>query len=288
MPTATMDNPSQLMEVTTEIVDVTPEIAHALLAKNTHNRNLSPQKVEQLAGAIRRGEWSLNGDAIRISRTDILLDGQHRLHAVIKANKAIRTLIVRGLDDATQETMDTGKKRSLGDMLRLRGEKNCSRLAAVIHILYSYSQTGTISSKGLAVPPTPQQLLAFLDRHPDIRGFLNTPRDDYNKHLLTPGVSATLYYLFSLVDQEDAALFFEYLASGEGLASGDPIYTLRERLLKEQAKPHGRIEPTVRAAFAVKAYNAWRAGSKLHNLKWQGGGAKPEQFPRISGLDFKA
>lgn len=71
--------------VETEISEISPDLARDLLAKNPHNRNLRVRRVEQLAGAMTRGEWVFNGDAIRIADSGMLLDGQHRLAAIVRS-----------------------------------------------------------------------------------------------------------------------------------------------------------------------------------------------------------
>jgi len=59
-------------------VIITPEIAAAMLETNTMNRPLSMPHVRKLSDALLRGEWVVNGDAIRISSNGFLIDGQHR------------------------------------------------------------------------------------------------------------------------------------------------------------------------------------------------------------------
>jgi hypothetical protein len=275
------DNPSQMMQVTSEIITLTPELAHEFLSRNTHNRNVSSEKVDQYAGAIRRGEWALNGEAIKFDRNGTMQDGQHRCLGVVKAGRPIKTLLITGLEPSAQETMDTGKKRSISDMLKLRGEKNTPRIAGTLNLIYAYVKAGTLYSGGVRPAPTPQQIFAFFEKHEDVRDNLYPPRSEVVDRMLSPSISSALYYLFSHVDDEDAQVFFEYLATGSNLSASDPIHVLRERLLREVAKPHGRIAPHVRGALAIKAFNAWREGKKMSAIRWSAGGAHGEPFPRV-------
>lgn len=284
---ATKTTRKKPQEVKTRIADITPGMAENLLKKNTHNRPIQEQTVLKYAGAIRRGEWTLNGEAIQVAKDGALLNGQHRLLAVVKAKKPIKAVLVTGLPNAAQETMDVGAKRTLGHMLSLRGEKNASRLGGAISLIYTYTKIGQVGNKALNPQPTPQQLLKFFDADADaIRDHLYPPYKKMVDNLLTPSTSSALFYLFSKVDQEDAELFFHYLATGSSLSEDDPIYLLRERLLREQQKPHGRILPPVRAALSIKAFNIWRAGMKLGTLKWKGGGANSEPYPRVEDCEI--
>ena len=69
-------------------IKVTPHLASKWLQKNSCNRPLSQNTVYRYADAILSGEWKLNGDTIRFDSNGTLIDGQHRLHACVKAGKS--------------------------------------------------------------------------------------------------------------------------------------------------------------------------------------------------------
>lgn len=66
-------------------VTITPEKAKTLLVMNTKNRKLSRKLVQKYASDMAAGRWPYNGDPIRVSVSNVLLDGQHRLEACIAA-----------------------------------------------------------------------------------------------------------------------------------------------------------------------------------------------------------
>jgi len=81
------------------IVTITPELARELLSRSGQpSRALSQAHIERLAAALRSGEWKYNGDTIKISENHEVLDGQHRLWAIVKANRAIETTILSEQD----------------------------------------------------------------------------------------------------------------------------------------------------------------------------------------------
>lgn len=96
---------------------ITPAIARAYLASNQSNRKVTVTNVKDLAAAIRRGEWRLTHQGIAFSCTGRLLDGQHRLLAVVEAGQPITTVVSRGLPEETFMALDIGKKRSYADVL---------------------------------------------------------------------------------------------------------------------------------------------------------------------------
>lgn len=42
----------------------------------------------------------------------------------------------------------------------------------------------------------------------------------------------------------------------------------------------------MRAAWCILAWNAWRNGDRLRKVQWRPGGARPDPFPMIDGLDY--
>ena len=99
-------------KITAKVETITPEIAKTMLGENVNNRRISRDNVNLFAREIRNGEWRFNGEAIKFGKDGRLLDGQHRLLAVIAADKPLTTLVIRGLEDETQQTMDSAEKRT--------------------------------------------------------------------------------------------------------------------------------------------------------------------------------
>lgn len=105
-----------------EIVTITPADAMALLEMNGTNRPLNEQHVKRIARQISDGKWKFNGDTIKIATTKNILDGQHRLWAIIEAKTAIETIVVRDIEEDAFATIDTLRKpRSGSDILALLG-----------------------------------------------------------------------------------------------------------------------------------------------------------------------
>jgi len=116
---------------------VTPEIADQLLASNVRNRPLSISKVKEYAGQMRNGDWKYNGESIKISSDGIILDGQHRLQAVIMSKSPIVSEIIYNLPSDSFDTIDVGKQRSGGDIFAINGVQYANRTAALVNPLYA-------------------------------------------------------------------------------------------------------------------------------------------------------
>ena len=83
-----------------ETTDITPEVASQWLMKNIANRKPSKAKVRKLAIDLKEQNWVANADAVRFNKNDVLIDGQHRLMAVIESGVTIKhALVARGLSE---------------------------------------------------------------------------------------------------------------------------------------------------------------------------------------------
>ena len=103
-----------------KVTTITPEMAKSFLEKNEANRPLSARKVEAYADTMTRGGWQTNGEAIKFNRSGKLVDGQHRLNAIIKANIPVEMMLIEGVgEDVT--VFDRGKNRSIKDIMFFEG-----------------------------------------------------------------------------------------------------------------------------------------------------------------------
>ena len=62
------------------------------LTKNDHNRRLSPVRIRKFADEMQNGMWVYNGESIIVSESGRLLDGQHRLHAIVDSGAEIELI----------------------------------------------------------------------------------------------------------------------------------------------------------------------------------------------------
>lgn len=85
-------------EVTAHVETITPDYAKALLEQNTGSRPIKNTIVNAYAEDMRNGKWFLNGEAIKISSNNQILDGLHRVFACIASDTPFTTIVVRGLD----------------------------------------------------------------------------------------------------------------------------------------------------------------------------------------------
>jgi hypothetical protein len=255
---------------------VTPGEATKLLAANDHNRNLRPSRVAQLAEAMRRGEWELNGETIKVAEDGTLLDGQHRLEAVVESGIGIDTLIMRNLPMRAQDTVDTGRRRRLADILKIEGYADSHALAAGVSILHRLRSGSRIDySHGNA--PSAQQALDLIDKEPQIIQSVVVARR-VTKAVGGPiGIFSALHCVFLEIDPDPTEEFYARLVDGARLEPEDPTLHLRNQLARPRRDRSYSQSPNTIAALTIKAFNQRRKGREIELLTYR----KGESFPTI-------
>lgn len=262
------------IEVTKEVI--TPDIAADWLNANDHNRKLSDYNVKRLAETIRRDEWEENGETIKISKDAKVLDGQHRLAAIVVANKAITTLVAWNVPDEYFDTIDIGRPRRMNDMLYIRGETSERTLASALTMLYRYKNRGNFNQIVASATPTPTELFNLLDKYPEIRESASIGNKIRRRLRNAPAsIMSVLHYTFSNIDPAQTEIFFESLMSGANLSEDDPIYRLRERVSVTGVK----LDANEVAALTIKAWNAFRTKRKIQSISFRDSGPRAEAFP---------
>ncbi len=159
-------------------------------------RQRAPTGVgEAYARDMRSGRWPFTGDPIRFTTDGELIDGQHRLHAVIEADLTIPFLCVFGLEPRAKHALDTGRKRSAGDVLALKGYPQAARLSGAARQLL-YIKHNTLSAR-----VTSGEIEDIVERHPKLAEcthMFNNTRD------ISPSLLTALYYLLAYKMDEDA------------------------------------------------------------------------------------
>ena len=245
---------------TTSIETVDPETAQVWLGKNSKNRSLRRRLVSTYARDMKSGRWQFTGDAVKFAAGGHLLDGQHRLHALVEADVSLPLLIVRDLPADTQAVMDTGAKRTAADALTLDGEHNSTTLAAIALMI---ANGGGMTRSSVST----SEILALVESDPSIRWAAETI-NSFRIPSMTSSVLGYTYWRLSSVDAVAAHAFFDALSSLVGLPAGSPILALHRRLsggLDRRSRSHAYRQETVACVFM--AWNAWRKGESRSIIK---------------------
>lgn len=240
----------------TSIVTVTPELARVWLKQNDGNRNLNAKTVSAYARAMRRGDWMANGESIKFDSSGRLLDGQHRLAALIEADLSHELLVIEGLSSAAQDTMDSGRKRTTADALSIHGMGNANVLSAVARRAWMWDR-GNYKFVNTEIPTT-SEVMETIDKYPSLERSAEIGTRTNNSYRPAGAtVTGVAHHLFHQMDEGAAAEFFAQLGTGAGLDDGHPVLTLRNRLVRD--KVAGKVLTTPLAlAYFIRSWNAVR------------------------------
>jgi hypothetical protein len=262
--TKSLSNLPDTDEPTAVVIDVTPDLARAWLRANVHNRKIRDRAVAEYARDMAAGHWNLNGEAIKFATDGTVLDGQHRLRAVIEADTTVQMLVVVGLPPEAQETMDTGRKRTTADVMGLRGETNAHTLAAVLRRVYAWDHGD--QRFGGSYSATNRECAQLLAERPDIRRSAEIAvRTRHAFPHIPQSALGTAHHLFSRLDAETAVWFFQRIADGAELPVGHPVLALRARVTSERLDSV-RMPEARHMAYLIRTWNAVREGRTLDRL----------------------
>ena len=270
-------------EVFTIVHVVTPDLARLILAHNDANRPVAwngfPRSVAAYAGAMKRGEWSLNGEAIIIANTGELNDGQHRLHGVIQAQCGVPMQLTFGVERDSRHTVDQGMGRTPGNVLAIQGEINTNALACELQFLWATDEGRSLNER-----PSIAQLLATLERHPESREAVTAVSKLAAHYRLSFGYIAGAYYRTRERDAFYADQYLGALTTGLNIAStSSPVARLRRQFEDHRAQLKGsKIDRATQAALYIKGFNNILKG-RTGPVVWRATGPAPEAFPTVGG-----
>jgi len=279
--TATV-TPIKTPTLDSQVEIITPEMAEQYLAANTHNRPLSDSSVTSFAEDMVSGRWLLNGDAIRFTLDGTLLDGQHRLAAIVEAGISVPMLVIRNLPADVFETIDAGRRRSASDVLHVMGTKNSIETASAGRVSLLFSTRGQ-----LAGPVSRSAITSYTIARPYLAELVAQWKVAKASHITSASPSAAVLFLANerrLMDNHVAA-FIEGVGSGADLQRGDPRLALREWAINERSRARGFIATKTAFAAVARAWTAYMQGRDLRLLKIPREGLSAQSL-EIAGFHF--
>ena len=289
-------------------LEITPELAKQILEKSEiRNRNVSHVTVDRYAEDMKRGKWDTeNSSTLAFDKKGNLIDGQHRLHALIKAGVTLTFACFRECSDEAFKTIDIGKSRSLQDFLFIDKiiDGRSGRVGTILSRLYMVHFYNTITmyeSAGRIVKSTAtsyERLRRF------ITPLSSTEIDDVIKKCSslrqksqsflneTPCAVIILAYMrqyaitknnICLIYINQFESFLESICSTSNLQVGSQELAYKNTILRIRAKTK---EIRIRSAFQYTALvNAWN--NHIRNKCSKNLSYTTEKYlPRIYGYEY--
>lgn len=247
-----------------EAITITPAMANQWLKSNTHNRPARKPHVSRLANEMVKGNWQLNGETIKFDTWGRLIDGQHRLMAIVEASQPITTHVCTGLaaDSDIFATIDVGLNRSAGSVLAMNGIKYPNQIAAAIAFMKQTFGDSTSTPK-VTNADTLQTYAENPDKWQKIAAIAGN--NEIFKIVRRPPFSVWLWDALD-VSEPQALDFVEMFRTGANLQINHPVLTLRRALTaKSDNVSNAKFRHDQYYRFCI-AWNAWRDGRTLQRI----------------------
>lgn len=230
---------------------VTPELAEKWLTHNNDgNRKYQQSHIDMIARDITSGNWMVNaqpvsfkGDPLGADPTSAnLLNGQHRLGAIVAAKMPVELPIATGIHPGAFLTYDKHAKKDQD--MGLKGDFRAVRAAAKFQ--WRIDEGGDPLDRRT---PSESELRATIDRHPTLENYFHEARK--YKNFGSAGVMTFfLYHIFT----RDAALsreFMQGMSDGLGLGKDNPIANARSPFVG----PREKVDRRYHLGLLLKAWD---------------------------------
>lgn len=229
---------TSLKNVRSQWMDVDTATAERWLQNNFRNRPIKEDVVVAYARDMVNGVWVPTHQGVAFNDKDELIDGQHRLKAIILARKTIRMMVTFGLPSVieghtmtTMDAVDRGRTRSVADQLKIQHGIKEGRIIAAISMSIGgicYEQR----TRRLSVGQT-------LDIYHEFQQSIDWVIQKRSKEHGIKAAGVLTGFAFALQTEGlegEIAKMYLALVSGKELKKDLPIALLRKFLVSDEAK----------------------------------------------------
>lgn len=241
----------------TGFLEFSPPIAQAFLDLNHNNRTVSPKTVEKYVETMQRDQWMPEiGTPIAVSEKGELQNGQHRLLALIAANKTVLMNASFGVSEDALLFFDGGRTRTVADNAGLMGVSHSQFVSACANVLSNV--VGGVTGRSLQAPDVVQ----FSDENSDAFGWLFSAGFPELKKSYVNGPLVLAYR----TNPEKVAEWTQGFRTGENLPTGSPIAAARQMLFVSKSSRTGvdRVDMATKILGTIHKYIKGETVTKIY------------------------
>lgn len=233
-------------------MDIDKSTAASMLANTDQKqRRLAKSRMTQIRRDIDKGRWENTGDPVRFSTEGTLIDGQHRLTALIEAadpNFVMKdmTIIILKKESAL-DVVDIGKTRTVGDIRKMTG-RSYLPARAIGGILFEHRDFA-----GRGVDHSKIERNEIVDACP----YLDEVRDLSANGAPTPVIAAAIRCMKQ--DQYKAYKFFLAAVTNEHHLNGKYVPALKVLSTWLMTNTHSGGGHAIRREMVARSIHAWNA-----------------------------
>ena len=261
-------------EPTVCIMEVTPQLAENWIIYNIeNNRHLNNKTVELLKNILLSGKGKLTNDAISFNINGMLVNGQHRLWAIIESGVTLKCIIQKNLPLDSMDCLDQGKRRTNDDNFKIQGKNYPKDCAATVRCILNSlsSHRATVYSHS--------EIADFMEKYHESVQYAheNLPKGIFKSSAFR-AVMTRAHILKKPL--EKLTRFCTVLMTGLNTPEDGAALLLRNKILENNNKMNNRRNQ--------RDYYTWTETALAHYLNNRTPGrllpAKEEMFP-ITGVD---
>lgn len=254
---------SKRSKVQVNVKSISPELAKQWLENMGPNRAPSQGVIDAYARMMETNQWYLNGDTIVFDTNGKMMNGMHRCNAIIKSGKTVDMIVVEGIDSAAMDTIDDGRRRSVGDHFHILNTPLPNAAISGGRWLNRIKLGALRMNKRM----TNMEVVQLVQKHPGLIDSANLLKNA--DVVVLPAVFTAVHYIGKvLLDKPvEAQAFFDVLNTGVPSFEGDPVHVWREKVLKHVRQ--GTYLPASSHWFGtVHAWNAFVKREPTNNKKF--------------------
>lgn len=256
-------------QVITKMVLITPNDAKELLKLNVANRPVNKTTVNWYARQMISGQWTISGQTISISNINTLIDGQHRLLAVVEADKPIWFNIAYNVPYDSFVNYDAVRSRGLADVFAIEDVLNYGALAAIITkynaIVAGYTSLTSVDKRDKKKLTNTDYLNLYKSNSSLFQEVYQNADRCYSKIKLfsRSEIGAYMYFLINDKGHSKSKVFsfFKQLFYNEEVENNS-IYNLREKIISGNMGQY-RMNERIKYIYLIKCWNAFVIGKEI-------------------------
>jgi hypothetical protein len=270
---------------------VTPEKAQHYLDTMHSNRSLSRLEVGIHEANLREGSWFPEISPAFMDGADSAWDAQHRFKAIVNTGIPAYMLLIRGVSPDAAEYIDTGRKRTYADMLRMGEVPDYKRQSVLTKYIALYENYGIEGIRNPARYPVTQEAKNAHLNSDAVMGAIHTGEAMYRAVHANPSWAAYAAWRTGQVKNGvwTADPFWQRVRSGEELKKGDPALALRNWFLNGQKRDRRPADKRLIELYAyASSWNKEITGQSYQRVNpvFEERGNGRRIFPAANVVDF--
>ena len=283
----------------TDYVAITPDLAEKWLERNRQNRRVRTDRVDRYAELMSGGDWLVSPDAIAFDHQGRLINGQHRLKAIVQSGETVQALVAWNLPPDAFKIADVGVKRTGGDVLRIEGFRNPEELAAVCRLVALWQQDRLKECNEYETVENSTIVEIAKTCSPELQGLVKKANENklagVHGSEMPRSLTTFVRWAYRQAHTEEIEEFYAGLINQEGFMLRKWAETIPQEALGETDEPDSYTNPVKllrsrcrssfenysrsrKLGFLIKAANAYCQREPTKRLRYR----QADYFPQIA------